>query len=89
MAKSEQKVTLPPSQDILFDKLVLNKSNIRRIKAGISVEELAEDIARRGLLQSMSVRPVLAEDGTETDKFEIPVGGRRFQAVSLLVKKKR
>ncbi len=62
---------------------------MRRIKAGVSVEELAEDIARRGLLQSLSVRPVLDADGTETGKYEIPAGGRRFQALSLLVKQKR
>ncbi len=89
MAKSAQKVTLSPSRDIPFDKLVLSQSNVRRIKAGISIEELAEDIARRGLLQSLSVRPVLADDGYETGKFEIPAGGRRFQALSLLVKQKR
>lgn len=89
MAKSAKKVTLSPSQDIPFDKLVLSESNVRRINAGISVEELAEDIARRGLLQSLSVRPVLTEDGSETGKFEIPAGGRRFQALSLLVKQKR
>ncbi|MBO9467256.1 ParB N-terminal domain-containing protein [Tropicibacter sp. R15_0] len=89
MAKTAQKVTLSPSRDIPFDKLVLSQSNVRRIKAGISVEELAEDIARRGLLQSLSVRPVLADDGSETGKFEIPAGGRRFQALSLLVKQKR
>ncbi|MBC7147221.1 MAG: ParB N-terminal domain-containing protein [Thioclava marina] len=89
MAKSAQKVTLSPSRDIPFDKLVLSQSNVRRIKAGISVEELAEDIARRGLLQSLSVRPILADDGSETGKFEIPAGGRRFQALSLLVKQKR
>ncbi|MFP1646342.1 ParB/RepB/Spo0J family partition protein [Pontitalea aquivivens] len=89
MEKSAQKVTLSPSRDIPIDKLVLSQSNVRRIKAGISVEELAEDIARRGLLQSLSVRPVLADDGSETGKFEIPAGGRRFQALSLLVKQKR
>ena len=89
MAKAVQKITLSPSRDIPFDKLVLSQSNVRRIKAGVSVEELAEDIARRGLLQSLSVRPVLADDGTETGKFEIPAGGRRFQALSLLVKQKR
>ncbi len=89
MAKSARYVTLSPSRDIPFDKLVLSQANVRRIKAGISVEELAEDIARRGLLQSLSVRPVLADDGSETGKFEIPAGGRRFQAMSLLVKQKR
>jgi len=40
-------------------------------------------------LQSLSVRPVLAEDGTETDTFEVPVGGRRFRALELLVRRKR
>ena len=89
MAKSAQKVTLSPSRDIPFDKLMLSQSNVRRIKAGISIEELAEDIARRGLLQSLSVRPVLADDGSETGKFEIPAGGRRFQALRLLLKQKR
>lgn len=82
MTKSAQKVTLSPSRHIPFDKLVLNQ-------AGVSVEELAEDIARRGLLQSLNVRPVLANDGSETGKFEIPAGGRRFQALSLQVKQKR
>lgn len=89
MAKTAQKITLFPFRDIPFDKLVLSQSNVRRIKAGVSVGELSEDIARRGLLQGLSVRPVLAEDGTETSTFEIPAGGRRFQALSLLAKQKR
>ena len=89
MAKLAQKVTLSPSRDIPFDKLVLSQSNVRRIKAGVSVEELAEDIARRGLLQGLNVRAVVDADGVETGTFEIPAGGRRFQALSLLVKQKR
>ena len=89
MAQAAQKITLSPSRDIPFDKLVMSQSNVRRIKAGISVDELAEDIARRGLLQGLNVRPLLDADGAETGKFEIPAGGRRFQALSLLVKQKR
>jgi ParB family chromosome partitioning protein len=89
MAKAAQNITLSPSRDIPFNKLVLSQSNVRRIKAGVSVEELAEDIARRGLLQSLNVRPVLDADGVETGMFEVPAGGRRFQALSLLVKQKR
>ncbi len=89
MTKAAQKVTLSPSRDIPFDKLVLSQPNVRRIKVGISVDELAEDIARRGLLQGLSVRPVLDAEGVETGMFEIPAGGRRFQALSLLVKQKR
>ena len=89
LTKAAQKITLSLSQDIPFDKLVLSQSNVRRIKAGVSVEELAEDIARRGLLQSLNVRAVLDAAGVETGMFEIPAGGRRFQALSLLVKQKR
>jgi ParB family transcriptional regulator, chromosome partitioning protein len=89
MAKSAQKITLSASKDISFDKLMLSQSNVRRIKAGVSVEELAEDIARRGLLQGLSVRALLNDDGTETGMYEIPAGGRRFQALALLVKQKR
>ena len=89
MAKVAQKVTLFPSRDIPLDKLVLSQSNVRRIKAGVSIDELAEDIARRGLLQGLNVRPVVDAEGVETGMFEIPAGGRRFQALSLLVKQKR
>ncbi len=89
MGKAAQNIVLSPSRDIPFNKLVLSQSNVRRIKAGVSVEELAEDIARRGLLQSLNVRPMLDADGVETGTFEIPAGGRRFQALSLLVKQKR
>ncbi len=89
MVQAAQKITLSPSRDIPFEKLVLSQSNVRRIKAGVLVEELAEDIARRGLLQGLNVRPLLDEAGVETGKFEIPAGGRRFQALSLLVKQKR
>lgn len=32
MAKAAQKITLSPSRDIPFDKLVLSQSNVRRIK---------------------------------------------------------
>jgi ParB family chromosome partitioning protein len=89
MAKTFQKITLSASRDIPFNKLVLSQSNVRRLKAGVSIEELAEDIARRTLLQSLSVRPVLDADGTETGMFEIPAGGRRYRALELLVKQKR
>ena len=83
------KIVLSASRDIPLNKLVLSQANVRRIKAGVSVEELAEDIARRGLLQSLSVRPVRDEQGQETGRFEVPAGGRRFQALQLLVKQKK
>ena len=90
MAVAAQKITLSSSRDIPFNKLLLSQSNVRRVKAGISVEELAEDIARRGtLLQSLNVRPVLDAEGAETGMYEVPAGGRRYQALALLVKQKR
>jgi ParB family chromosome partitioning protein len=89
MATTVQKITLSPSRDIPFNKLLLSQSNVRRVKAGVSVEELAEDIARRGLLQGLSVRPVTDQAGVETGMFEIPAGGRRYRALELLVKQKR
>lgn len=89
MAEGAQNIVLSPSPDIPFNKLVLSQSNVRRIKAGVSVEELAEDIARRGLLQGLNVRPVFDAGGVETGMFEIPAGGRRFQALSLLAEQKR
>ena len=89
MKTSLPKITLSKSQDIPFNKLVLSQANVRQIKAGISVEELAEDIARRGLLQGLSVRAVRDPDGAETGMYEIPAGGRRYRALELLVKQKR
>jgi ParB family chromosome partitioning protein len=89
MTKTLKKVALSPSRDIPFNKLVLSRANVRRIKAGVSIEELAEDIARRTLLQSLTVRPILDNQGGETGMFEIPAGGRRYRALELLVKQKR
>jgi ParB family transcriptional regulator, chromosome partitioning protein len=89
MATAVRKITLGASRDIPFNKLVLSQANVRRVKAGISIEELAEDIARRSLLQSLNVRPVLNVGGEETGMFEVPAGGRRFRALELLVKQKR
>jgi ParB family chromosome partitioning protein len=90
MATAVQKITLSSSRDIPLNKLILSQSNVRRVKAGVSIEELAADIARRGcLLQSLNVRPVLDAGGAETGMFEVPAGGRRFQALQLLVKQKR
>ena len=89
MTSSKSKLVLSRSQDIPFNKLVLSQSNVRRVKAGLSIEELAEDIAHRGLLQSLNVRPILDADGVETGMFEIPAGGRRYRALETLVKQKR
>ncbi|MGJ4859549.1 ParB/RepB/Spo0J family partition protein [Labrys sp. La1] len=89
MANAVQKITLSSSRDIPFNKLVLSQANVRRVKAGVSIEELAESIVRRGLIQSLHVRPVLNAEGVETDMFEVPAGGRRYRALELLIRQKR
>ncbi len=89
MATAVQKIILSSSRDIPFNKLVLSQSNVRRVKAGVSIDELAESIARRGLIQSLHVRPVLDGEGQETGMFEVPAGGRRYRALEMLAKQKR
>ncbi|MBX9883105.1 MAG: ParB/RepB/Spo0J family partition protein [Sphingomonas sp.] len=89
MTKTLPKLVLSASRDIPFSQLVLSQKNVRRVKAGLSIEDLAEDIYRRTLLQSINVRPLLDADGKETGMFEVPAGGRRFRALELLVKTKR
>ncbi len=66
MARTQPTVVLSKSQDIPFNKLILSQANVRRVKTGLSIEELAEDIARRGLLQSLIVRSVRDAGGAET-----------------------
>ncbi|MBV0888907.1 ParB/RepB/Spo0J family partition protein [Gluconacetobacter entanii] len=89
MATAIPKISLSSSRDIPFNRLVLSQSNVRRVKSGLSIEELARDIERRGLLQSLNVRPVLDDAGVETGSYEVPAGGRRFRALELLVKQKK
>ena len=89
MARQASKITLSPSRDIPLDRLFLSQSNVRRVKAGMSIDALADDIARRTLLQGLNVRPELDAAGEETGRYEIPAGGRRFRALELLVKQRR
>lgn len=83
------KIVLSGSRDIPFNQLVLSQANVRRVKAGVSIDALAADIARRGLLQSLTVRAQHDAEGQETGLFEVPAGGRRFRALEKLVKQRR
>jgi len=89
MTKPLPKLVLSASRDIPFNQLVLSQKNVRRVKAGLSIEDLADDIYRRTLLQSLNVRAELDDNGQPTGKFEVPAGGRRFRALELLVRRKR
>ena len=89
MTKAAPKLALTPPQTIPLDKLTMHDGNVRQIKAGVSIESLAADIERRGLLQSLSVRPILNGDGEETGQYGVQAGGRRLRALQLLVKQKK
>ncbi|MER9279557.1 ParB/RepB/Spo0J family partition protein [Mesorhizobium sp. M0522] len=90
MAKNAiQKIAMNAAENIPYDKLMLSQKNVRRIKDGVSIEQLAEDIGRRKLIQSLNVRPVLDAEGEETGTFEVPAGGRRYLALGILIKQKR
>ena len=56
------KLVLSSSRDIPFHQLVLSQKNVRRVKAGLSIEDLADDIYHRTLLQSLNVRAMLDAD---------------------------
>src|SRR3546814_11634861 len=62
--------TLSGARDIPFSALMLSQANVRRVKAGVSIDGLAADIERRGLLQSLTVRAQRDEEGNETGRFE-------------------
>src|SRR3546814_16463855 len=68
---------------------MLSQANVRRVKAGVSIDGLAADIERRGLLQSLTVRAQRDDEGNETGRYEVPAGGRRFRALQQLVKQRR
>ena len=74
MTQASQKIVLSPSRDIPFNKLLLSQSNVRRIKSGVSIEDLAEDIARRTLLQSLNVRAVVDAEGISRSSSPLPGG---------------
>ena len=75
---------LATPREIPLSQLVASSANVRRIRASVSIEDLAEDIARRGLLQSLSVRPVMDEAGEEVGQFAVQAGGRRLAALQKL-----
>lgn len=96
MAKASKKKAQTPvvamiefsrSRDIPFNRIRLSDSNVREIGVEDGLDELTHDIDRReDLVMGLNVRAILDADGNETGDFETPAGGRRFRAISCLVK---
>jgi len=85
MAQAIQIISLNVGRDIPFNKRVLSQQIDRSAKAGVSLEELADDIAHRGVLTSLNVRRELDAQGRQTGIYRIPAGGRRYRALPLRV----
>src|SRR4249920_2729128 len=83
MARAKLSFSAPIT--VPLDCLERSDGNVRRIRPAIPIQSLADSIARRGLLQSLSVRPVLDEAGG----YQVQAGGRRLEALQLLMKQKR
>lgn len=82
----------PPSNTVttlpLF-ALCLSGLNVRHTERDADIAALAEDIAARGLKQNLVVIPAHFSTAEEVenygDRFEVIAGGRRYQAMKLLV----
>ncbi len=75
------KIALAAPETIPLDKLEIHEDNVRKsAESKGSIEDLAADIAARGLLQSLSVRPLLDADGKETCRYGVQAGGRRYSS---------
>ncbi|MBB4087549.1 ParB/RepB/Spo0J family partition protein [Sphingomonas carotinifaciens] len=69
-------------QSVKVKNLSLSKANVRRRNREAGLEELAESIAKNGLLQNLVVSP-LKKAGT----FTVKAGGRRLRAIQLLIER--
>lgn len=67
-------------QSVKLAKLRLSPSNVRKTGA-LALEQLAADIAARGVLQNLIATPVARSKGL----FDVFAGGRRLRALNLLV----
>lgn len=77
MAAAVQKITLSPSRDTPFNKLVLSQANVRKVKAGVSIEELAEDIARRAYSTVSAYEPKMLLNKIISERYLILFHGNR------------
>src|SRR3546814_18155624 len=73
---SKQKITINQPQAIPLDRLRISDANVRRVKPGESVAEMADSITRRGLVHNLNVRPILASEGHATSRKTAAKGKR-------------
>ncbi|OYW52803.1 MAG: hypothetical protein B7Y80_18385 [Hyphomicrobium sp. 32-62-53] len=76
-------------RQIPLHQLFVDDANVRTIKNGVTIDMLADDIAFRGLLQSLAVRQLKDDDGQASGRFGVIAGGRRLKALQKLASEKR
>jgi ParB family transcriptional regulator, chromosome partitioning protein len=76
-------------RQIPLHQLFVDDANVRTIKNGVTIDMLADDIAFRGLLQSLAVRQLKDQDGLLIRRFGVIAGGRRLKALQKLASEKR
>ena len=54
---------LSPSRNVPFNRLRLCQSNVRRINAGVSIEQLAASVVQRTLILSVNLRAIGDTEG--------------------------
>src|ERR1700709_1716111 len=69
-------------------QLQRSKFNVRKTEPLIDIEQLAANIAEKGLLENLVVRPV-PKGGRKNTEYEVTAGGRRFAALKLLAKRRK
>lgn len=67
-----------------FSALYLSKENVRKKPGQMPIPDLAESIAQHGLMQNLLVEAKAGKNKSHTHG--VVAGGRRFQAIQLLVK---
>ena len=88
MAKTPKTTEVGDFRSIPWNKLVRSKKNVRKVPSDDDLE-FTEDIAQRGILSSILVRPQVDDAGADTGLFEVTAGGRRYDAVGRLVEQGR
>lgn len=78
-----------PLTTIPLSKLVPSLANVRKTGPHDDIAELAASIEAHGLLQNLTVRPAIKENGSRAGSFEVIAGGRRLAALKLLAKRKK
>lgn len=68
---------------VALKRLSVSPLNVRQTDPAEAIDELADDIAAHGLLKNL-----VGHEGAKPGTIEIAAGGRRLQAMQLLVKRK-